>query len=160
MCCNNFCVKINRIVPILDEDYPSSKSDSSDQDDDEGKIINSNNHHQLLDEPQQPTTNIKVCNNSCLMDELNAQTGGGVGGISGGGIIGVPTTLNLTPTSLQQIQTHHNLHHTNTNTNNINSALDKLPGYFPNSGNIERKRRKLPEIPKIKKGTRRLFTDK
>lgn len=111
-----FCVVLNRIVPNLDEDSPSSKSESSDPEDGPTTIT-------LLTQKQesQPklVNNIKAITVKCNSAEDDAIGDG------------------LRQTTIIPIESQSPLERTNS-----------LPFI---SGQVERRRRKLPEIPKNKR---------
>lgn len=110
----NLIISINSIVPALDdEDYPSSKSDSSDQEDQPSPRTVS-----ALQSAKNLTLNIKL--GSAKTSDEDDEIGDG-----------------LRTTSVQPANTSTQLERTNS-----------LP-FIPQQ--VERRRRKLPEIPKNKK---------
>lgn len=137
-----------RLVPVLDEDYPSSKSDSSDQEDDKlSEIISIQQQppppsSTQLQQQQQNASNalglMGTTVTSTTLSICTSELGGGgintnISGIGcgvGGGDIGTVT---------------------GGNSENTLDTISTIQNAFPQPGSIERKRRKLPEIPKVRK---------
>lgn len=124
-----------RLVPDIDEEYPSSKSDSSDQEDEKLDFL-----HNI--QSQQPpsltsvlssqsasfikaTAGLNLCNNNNSSSTSGANYSGLI--IDGGGL----SDVNETPT--------------------VNSEKQHIFSNSIGGNGMERKRRKLPEIPKVKK---------
>lgn len=150
-----------RLVPVLDEDYISSKSESSDQDEDDKTL------EILQIQPQPPPPSLQLMNNTQtnsvnllnkpLSNHLNQITNNKIcteynnGGNEGNSASSRITTTTVIPA----------VNNTNLSGNNNDGGTDIIPMLtnhldktttFPNSsGGFERKRRKLPEIPKVKK---------
>lgn len=150
----NFFELIYRLVPGLDEEYPSSKSDSSDQEDDKSLDIEkkSNTTANLLVGPTTTTTILttkasvlgtaSTATTLSLSDNELEKRYDDVGSINSVGGPGSNSKylavngcgVNELDGNAREI----------TQTTNVQTAI-------PQTGCIERKRRKLPEIPKVRK---------